>query len=66
MSPHERSLAKVTPERLAQLLSQTGLGEVSDDMIQQAMELGVPRNKDGTFHLVHFGAWLAQQLEEST
>jgi hypothetical protein len=66
MSPDNRSLGNVTPEQLARLLSQTGLGRVSAENVTQAIEAGVPQNEDGTLHLVHFGAWLAQQLMDGT
>lgn len=64
MDNHKRSLRNLSPDELAGLLSQAGLGDIAPEEISSALEQGAPVNPDGTVHLVQFGAWLNQQLAE--
>lgn len=64
MSSDNRSLRRLTADEMAGLLTQTGLGPVTTDEIDQVMKAGAPKNQDGSFHLIHFGAWLCRQLSE--
>lgn len=46
----------------ARLLSKVGGQTVSDDMLQTDVDLGAPTNPDGTLNLLHYAAWLVQEL----
>lgn len=53
--------ARLTPKQLAQLLTKAGHKTVTAAEITKRAK-GMPRNKDGTIHFVHFAAWLARQV----
>ena len=44
----------------ARVLSATGNGKVTVEMLQADVQAGAPINADGTLNLVHYAAWLNQ------
>lgn len=56
---HPSSLSK---EDLAQLLSKIGGHSINLAMIDADLTAGAPVNSDGTMNLVHYAAWLLQEM----
>jgi hypothetical protein len=60
-SPQPIQPAAIAAADLARLLSRAGPFTVSEGMIQSDLAAGAPVNSDGSIHLIHFAAWLAQE-----
>jgi hypothetical protein len=43
-------------------LSQVGGEPITEAMLRADVAVGAPTNSDGTLNLVHYAAWLAQQM----
>ncbi|MFO0938299.1 MAG: hypothetical protein U0798_17475 [Gemmataceae bacterium] len=59
----------LTPQAMSMADAAKLLSRVSGDRITEAMldadrQAGAPANPDGTFHLVHYTAWLVKQSGE--
>jgi hypothetical protein len=46
----------------ARLLSRTGGQPISVEMLETDIADGAPSNPDGTINLVHYAAWLVQEM----
>jgi hypothetical protein len=55
---------KLTPRDAALLLSRASGRLVAEATIENDVAAGAPTNGDGTLNLVHYAAWLIQQLSE--
>lgn len=53
---------RLTPEQAAKLLSAAAKIRIPVKQIAADLEAGAPRNADGTINVLHYGAWLVQQL----
>ena len=49
---------------LAKLLSRVGGTDIAPEVIEQDIEEGMPTNTDGTVSVVHYAAWLVQEMTE--
>jgi hypothetical protein len=49
-------------QQAAQLLSRSSGRPVTVEMLEQDIEDGAPTNADGTLNLVHYAAWLVQEM----
>jgi len=47
---------------LARVLSALGPTPVTTEMLQEDVANGAPTNADGTMNLVHYAAWLVQEM----
>jgi len=47
---------------MARILSASGSSPVTVEMLQADVDDGAPRNPDGTMNLVHYAAWLVQEI----
>ena len=54
--------AALAVEDAARVLSRVGGEAVTADMLNDDIEDGAPTNPDGTINLVHYAAWLVQQM----
>ncbi len=64
MSTEGKSLDpnRLTPEQAAKLLSAAAKVRVPVEQIAADLEIGAPRNPDGTINLVHYAAWLVKEM----
>lgn len=46
----------------AKLLSAIGGNPVTEEMLREDIGLGAPANADGTLNIVHYAAWLVQEV----
>lgn len=53
---------RLTVEQLAKLLSAAARVQIPPHQIQDDVEEGAPQNADGTLNLVHYTAWLLQEM----
>lgn len=53
--------AALSPRELAELLTRSGTQPVTPALLAEDVAAGAPTNADGTFHLVHYTAWLARE-----
>ena len=44
------------------MLSRAGGQRITEDMLQADIDAGAPTNADGSINLVHYAAWLVQQM----
>ncbi len=49
---------------LAKLLSRVGGTDIAPEVIEQDIEEGMPTNPDGTVSVVHYAAWLVQEMTQ--
>jgi len=47
------------------VLGKLGGRPVTSDMLESDLEEGAPRNTDGSINLVHYAAWLVDQMRGS-
>ena len=52
----------LSPTHLARLLTRVGGQPVTDEMVEADLVAGAPLNADGTINLVHYCAWLVQEM----
>ena len=55
--------SSLSVEEMARLLSAGGQKKVSPEDIYADVEAGAPIGRDGKMNLVHYAAWLAQQVQ---
>lgn len=53
--------AALDRQQLVKVLAAAG-GKTSPTDIDEDLAAGAPQNADGTFHLIHYTAWLASQV----
>lgn len=56
--------AALTVADAARLLSAAGGRTIPTDLLQADLDAGAPMNTDGTINLVHYAAWLVQELAQ--
>ena len=61
-SPHPIDPHRLSVEQAANLLSAAAKHRVPAEQIALDVEAGAPTNTDGTLNLVHYAAWLVQQM----
>ena len=71
MSRERDEAAPLNPASLAvgdtaQLLAKVSGEKITEMMIEADRTAGAPANPDGTLHLVHYAAWLAQEFNKET
>ena len=47
---------------VAKVLSKSGGKPVTEAMLRKDLETGAPANPDGTVNLLHYAAWLVQEV----
>lgn len=52
----------MTIEQFAQVLTATGIREVTPEMISRDLSDGAPQNADGTIDVIAFAAWLVREV----
>lgn len=55
--------ARLTIAELVELLIKAGGKHTDTEVIESHLAAGAPRNADGTMHLMHYAAWLAQRVQ---
>jgi hypothetical protein len=55
--------AALTPQQLVTVLAKAGGNKVTEADVRRDIAEGAPTNADGTMHLVHYTAWLAEQVD---
>jgi len=55
-------LTALTIDQMAKILSASGAREITEQMIQQAIESGAAALPDGRINLIEFAAWLEKDL----
>ena len=58
------SLTSLPPEMLVKLLKQAGSRTITTQTLASDVESGAPRNPDGTFNLIEYGAWLIKETSD--
>ena len=58
------SLTSLSLHDAAWVLSKSGSGIVTVDMLRQDLQAGAPFNPDGTLNLIHYAAWLVKVLAD--
>lgn len=63
----QRSRTSINPAALrlaqvAQLLSRAAGQAITEEMLRGDVQAGAPTNADGTLNLVHYAAWLLQEM----
>lgn len=53
---------RLTPEQAAKLLSAAAKVRIPVEQIVADFEAGAPRNPDGTMNLMHYAAWLVNEM----
>jgi len=56
------NLAALSLANAAALLTRAGVKPVAVEMLEADLAAGAPSNPDGTLNLVHYAAWLAQEV----
>jgi len=59
------NLSAVPLDHLTQILSTVWPRPVTAEMLQADLTAGAPANADGTINLVHYAAWLVQEMERA-
>jgi len=54
--------AALRVEDAAKVLTRMGASPVTTGMLQADIDAGAPTNPDGSINLVHYAAWLVQQM----
>jgi len=63
--PARLNPAAMPIEDAARVLGKLGGRPVTSDMLESDLEEGAPRNTDGSINLVHYAAWLVDQMRGS-
>ncbi len=53
-------LTELKPEVLVRLLKQAGCRTITIEELNLDIEMGAPKNSDGTINLITYAAWLAR------
>ena len=65
-SPSSMNPNALRIEDAARLLTKAGGRIISEKMLREDIDAGAPTNHDGTINLVHYAAWLVQQMSGRT
>lgn len=57
----ELKLTALDVETVAAILARSG-GRTTADMVRADIAAGAPTNADGTMNLIHYAAWMVQEL----
>lgn len=57
------NLARATPERAAEVLSQAAGVAITARQVREDIRAGLPANDDGTVSLITYAAWLAGRVD---
>ncbi len=60
--PQRLNPAAMSPADAARVLTRVGGSPVTEDMLRADIDAGAPTNADGSINLVHYAAWLVQQM----
>lgn len=60
--PQRLNPAAMSPDDAALVLARLGAHTVTASMIRADIDAGAPTNVDGSINLVHYAAWLVQQM----
>jgi len=60
--PQRLNPAAMSPADAARVLTRVGGNLVTEDMLRADIDAGAPTNADGSINLVHYAAWLVQQM----
>jgi hypothetical protein len=58
-APGPNDPTALTAKQLAEVLSKSSGQKVTVAQLEHDVDEGAPANRDGTFHLIHYTAWLA-------
>ncbi|MEX0715437.1 MAG: hypothetical protein WD066_02565 [Planctomycetaceae bacterium] len=64
-APKSMNPAALAIPDAARVLSKAGGRAVTEAMLRADVEAGAPTNADGTLNLVHYAAWLAQEMSST-
>jgi hypothetical protein len=53
---------RLTPEQAAKLLSAVANARIGAEQIAADLDVGAPRNPNGTINLVHYAAWMLKEM----
>ena len=56
------TITALTPEQAAKILAAAGARRITEAMVRADIASGAPTNADGTVNLVHYTAWLVQEV----
>lgn len=60
--PQRLNPAAMSPADTARVLTRVAGSPVTEDMLRADIDAGAPTNSDGSINLVHYAAWLVQQM----
>lgn len=60
--PQRLNPAAMSPADAARVLTRVGGSPVTEDMLRADIDAGAPTNADRSINLVHYAAWLVQQM----
>lgn len=61
-APQAVKITAISVAQVAKVLSAAGERRVTEEMVRADIEAGAPTNADGTVNLVHYTAWLVQEV----
>ena len=69
-NPEDRQAGGLNPQALrladmARILSASGPRPVTVEMLQADLDSGAPVNPNGTMNLVHYAAWLVEEISSA-
>lgn len=60
--PQRLNPSAMSPADAARVLTRLGGSPVTEAMLRADIDAGAPTNADGSLNLVHYAAWLVQQM----
>ena len=62
MTAETPKITALTPAQAAKILAAAGSRRITEVMVRADIDAGAPTNADGTVNLVHYAAWLVQEV----
>ncbi len=62
MAKKTSKFTALTPGQLAKVLSSAGSRKITEAMVSSDITGGAPTNSDGSINLIHYTAWLVQEI----
>ena len=62
MTTETPKITALTPAQAAKILAAAGSRRITEVMVRADIDAGAPTNADGTVNLVHYAAWLVQEV----
>ena len=62
MTTETPKITALTPAQAAKILATAGSRRITEAMVRADIDAGAPTNADGTVNLVHYAAWLVQEV----